>query len=115
MEKEFQVGDLVLAISKINSDQFALHEVLAVTHEHFTIRPLAISISDRVCDYVFTVGKNDQNANYMLAFEERLINVKVNLAYDSIRAKGETIVATKHKCNCDKFQVIHYGCKCGGC
>ena len=39
----------------------------------------------------------------------------VKLAFDKIDTWKLDEGGRQHKCHCDKFQVVHFGCKCGGC
>lgn len=51
-------------------------------------------------------------------------SVAARMGYDiSTRWKAPNVdtekfavkMSMQHKCHCDTFQVVHFGCKCGGC
>lgn len=109
---KYKTNDLIIAYT---GNFLYLYQVMSCSSENYII--IGMGSDDPTFNHgvegIIPASHLDTASHVSMAFDR--IN-QWNI--DGVISDANQIVNkidTRHKCQCDKFQVVHFGCRCGGC
>lgn len=103
--------------------KYKVDDVILIEHDEKSYVHQIVEIERDWAGYLYTMvylggdhdNSDDMIGSHMMAPQTSTDEyAHVQLAFDKIDI-WITDVDGQHRCRCDKFQVVHFGCKCGGC